>query len=231
MGNGPVGSVIIQPDGTFQLPVLPGTTFVYFSIAPDSMRQRTKLWDVLDHPNPLTATQHPIESDRSQEVEVNFPVKVNKEELGQVMQGLQGDREIQSGTSVAGGNVRMALTADRLLDGERRSLRFLAKYRLRGADDYCFSPAEATEQRLSNRQFCNCAITIPLTSHTSVSSRCIGCISKFPHVEDALRRCRLPTEVRLPTARSPHVTRSVEGVRCISLVLVFRMQTCLLLAL
>lgn len=124
MGNGPVGSVIVQPDGTFRLPVLPGTTFVYFSIAPDSMRELTKLWHVLDHPNPLTAKQYPIEADRSKEVEVNFPVKVNKEKLGQVMQVLQGDWEIQSGSYVAGGNARMALTTDQLLDGEKHRLRF-----------------------------------------------------------------------------------------------------------
>lgn len=124
MGDGPVGSVIVQPDGTFRLPVLPGKTFVYFSIAPDSMRELTKLWDVLDHPNPLTAKQYPVEADRNKEVEVNFPVKVNKEKLGQVMQRLQGEWEIQSGTYVAGGNARQALTSDRLLDGDKRPFRF-----------------------------------------------------------------------------------------------------------
>ncbi len=124
MGNGPVGSVVVRPDGTYRLPVLPGATFVYFSIAPDSMRELTKLWDVLEHPNPLTAKQHPIEADKNKEVEVNFPVKVNKEKLGQVMQSLQGDWEIQGGTYVAGGNARLALVADQLLDGEKRPLRF-----------------------------------------------------------------------------------------------------------
>jgi hypothetical protein len=88
------------------------------------MRELTKLWDVLDHPNPLTAKQFPVEADRAKEVEVNFPVKVNKEKLGQVMQSFQGDWEIQSGTYVAGGNARLAFTADRLLDGEKRPWRF-----------------------------------------------------------------------------------------------------------
>lgn len=124
MGNGPVGTVIVQPNGTFRLPVLPGATFVYFSVAPDSLRELTELWDVLDHPNPLTARRFPVEAERSKEVEVNFPVKVNKEKLGQVLQSLQGDWEIQSGTYVAGGNARLALAADRLLDGEKRPLRF-----------------------------------------------------------------------------------------------------------
>ncbi|MBL8892447.1 MAG: protein kinase [Planctomycetaceae bacterium] len=124
LGNGPVSSVIIQPDGTFRLPVLPGTTFVYFSVAPDSMRELTKLWDVLDHPNPLTAKQYPLEADRNQEVEVNFPVKVNKEKLGQILQSLQGNWEIQSGTYVAGGNAGVALSADQLLDGEKQPWRF-----------------------------------------------------------------------------------------------------------
>ena len=51
-------------------------------------------------------------------------MKVNKEKLGQVMQSLQGDWEIQSGSYVAGGNARLALAADRLLYGEKRPLRF-----------------------------------------------------------------------------------------------------------
>jgi hypothetical protein len=88
------------------------------------MRELTKLWDVLDHPNPLTAKQYPVEADRNKEVEVNFPVKMNKDKLSQVMQSLQGEWEIQSGNYVAGGNARVALTADKLLDGEKRPFRF-----------------------------------------------------------------------------------------------------------
>lgn len=124
MGDGPVGSVVVQPDGTYRLPVLPGTTFVYFSLAPDSLRVLTTIWDVLDHPNPLTAKKYPVEAESNKEVEVNFPVKMNKDKLNEVMQGLQGEWEIKSGIYVAGGNARVALAANRLLDGEKRPLRF-----------------------------------------------------------------------------------------------------------
>lgn len=124
MGAGPVGSVVVQPDGTYRLPVLPGTTYVYFSIAPDSLQELTKTWDVLDHPNPLTATQFPVEAAHGKEVEVNLPLKLNQKKLSQVLQSFQGEWELHSGTYVAGGNARVALTADRLLDAEQRPLRF-----------------------------------------------------------------------------------------------------------
>lgn len=168
MGNGPVGSVVVQPDGTYRLPVLPGTTFVYFSIAPDSMRELTKLWDVLDHPNPLTAKQYPVEADRNKEVEVNFPVKVNKEKLGQVMQSFQGDWEIQSGTYVAAGNAKLALTADQLLDGEKRPLRFTihGNQWLGHSTNFCGAPEPELGLALCNG-------VAELTIHESSSTPCL----------------------------------------------------------
>ena len=123
-GDGPVGSVVVQPDGTYRLAALPGTTFVYFSLAPDSLQELSRVWDVLEHPNPLTARQYPVELKSDKEVEVNFPVKMNKDKLSPAMQSLQGEWKIQSGIYVAGGNARVALTAEQLLDGEKLPWRF-----------------------------------------------------------------------------------------------------------
>lgn len=131
MGDGPLTSTLVRRDGTYRLPVLPGTSYVYFSS--HSLHELARSWDVLEHPNPLTAKTFPVEvatvpeeSDAAdnKETEVNFPVRMNKEKLGEDLKRLQGTWEIRRGTYVEGGNARLPLTGDRLVDGNGRPLQF-----------------------------------------------------------------------------------------------------------
>lgn len=142
MGDGALTSVLVKPDGTYRLPVLPGTTFVYFSVSSASLRELSRTWDVLDHPNPLTAKDFPVDVAVEAETEVNFPVQLNKDKLGEELKSLQGNWEIRSGTYVESGNARLPLTADRLLDGDQLPLRFCIRGNqwIGNSTNFCFAP-------------------------------------------------------------------------------------------
>ncbi|MFN0052336.1 MAG: TIGR03067 domain-containing protein [Planctomycetales bacterium] len=88
MGEGSLTSIRVRPDGTYRLPVLPGTSYVYFSA--NSLDELTKTWDVLEHPNPLTAKNYPVNVVGNRTVEVNIPVRLNEAKLGKDLQNLQG---------------------------------------------------------------------------------------------------------------------------------------------
>ncbi len=213
MGDGALRSVVVQPDGTYRLPVLPGTTFVYFSLASESLRELTKTWDVLEHPNPLTAKNFPVEAGGEAQVEVNFPVRMNKEKLGNNLRELQGEWEIQSGAYVAGGNARVQLTADRLLDGDRRPLRFTIRGNQWIGNSMYFCSALEPEIGLT---LCDGIAELALDAHRSVQSMML---TRFEGGNKRVHRClyRLNgdnlelvcnstvTEVSLPQAfESPH---------------------------
>ena len=74
MGEGAVTSTRVRPDGTYRLPVLPGTSYAYFSSK--TLDELTKTWDVLEHPTPVTAKNYPVTVAADHSIEINFPVKL-----------------------------------------------------------------------------------------------------------------------------------------------------------
>ena len=100
-------------------------SYVYFSS--HSLDELTKTWDVLEHPNPLTAKKYPVTVARDRAVEVNFPVQLNAAKLAKELHSLQGEWELQRGVYVAGGNARMPLAAEHLVDGNQCPIKFLIR--------------------------------------------------------------------------------------------------------
>jgi hypothetical protein len=149
-GQSALAGVLVRPDGTYRVPVLPGTSYVYF--AAPSLEELTKSWDVLEHPHALNLHDYPVTVKSGGTIEVNFPVKLNKAKVGKELQQLQGEWELKRGTYIASGNARVALAADQLADGDQRPIRFAIRgnQRIGFAGSFCAAREPVIAAALGN---------------------------------------------------------------------------------